>query len=106
MTLDEALEKVTLGYYARHNDMAPNAHIYYEFDGYRMGFNHNGRVGSSSAWQWSDEDAAANWYITNAVVPKAWGHFQTINWDVEAAIDIVDEPTYIGWEMFNRERAK
>jgi hypothetical protein len=87
MTLDEALEKVVLGYHARHDGMAANAHIYYEFNGWRMGFNHDGRVGSSSSW-WADEaDKEANWYITDAVVPPAWGNFQTIRWDIEAAVD-------------------
>lgn len=111
MTLDEALEKVVLGYFARHDGMASNAYIYYEFQGWRMGFNHDGRIGSSSNW-WADEtDLEANWYITNAIVPAAWGNFQTICWDIEAAVDVPpeihgevypeDEPVTEGWPIFN-----
>jgi hypothetical protein len=109
MTLDEALSKTIIGYKARHFGMASGAFIHYDFDGFKI----NGKP-----FYWNEEDKAADWYIIDAIAPK------DTNWDVGAAIDIVEddvifcpscweiEPVFIakpdtvkaGWEMFDRAK--
>jgi hypothetical protein len=100
MTLDEALEKAVLGFKVRHEGLQAGAYIYYEFEGWRIQFTHNGRKGSSSGWHWDDygdQDKVDTWYCLDADPNNpGWPDFVQTNWDIEAAADRIDpeEPTY------------
>jgi hypothetical protein len=105
MTLDEALEKVVLGFRARHDGMQPESFIYYEFNGFRIQFVHDGKFGSSSGWWAEEHDKEADWYVTEtAVSATAWPELAQVVWDIDAALNEAEEaPISInksGWDIF------
>lgn len=95
MTLDEALELAVLGYRVRHDGLQQNAYIHYDFNGWRIQFVHDGRKGSSSGWDWNEDDKKADWYTVGEEKVEAWPDFVQTNWNIKQGINKVD-PEEIG----------
>ena len=108
MHLFDALSKAVGGYKVRHPDMPTGSFVHYDFDGFKI---------NNKPFHWTDEDKAADWYIIDAIAPVG------TNWDVGAAIDVIDEPIFVpscwepepifitkpdtvkaGWLMFDRAK--
>lgn len=76
LTCDEALEAAVLGYRVRCKSLQADAYIYYQFDGWRMQFVHDGREGSSSGWSPSQHHWLEPWSIVplpSEVKRDSWG---------------------------------
>ena len=97
MKLKEALGKAVIGFKVRHDGMQAGSYIHYpDFNGFRIQFVfENGHLGSSSQWAGPDKsDKEANWYVIGEDKVEPWPDFVQTNWNVEAAINVVDEPIY------------
>lgn len=94
MNIDDALSKAVDGFRVRHDGLPEGAFICYNFDGWRIQFSHNGKLGSSCNYQpddYPERDHVENWYVIDANKnPTCWPDFVQTNWDIDAAIDRVD----------------
>jgi hypothetical protein len=125
MTYDDAMTKAILGFRVRHDGMTPRSYIYYNFNGFRIQFVfEDGQKGSHSPWAGPyDADKEADWHVIGEEKVEAWPDFVQTNWNVDAAIDVPDEPIFCpsvweiepipapkpdtvktGWEIFDRHK--
>ena len=76
LTIDEALEAAVLGYHVTSPSIQEGAYVHYEFNGWRIQFVHDGRLGSSSGWTPEPHNQIAEWSIVpdkSEVARDKWG---------------------------------